>query len=766
MPFNVTNSTARVNTSAGNDRPNLVGDPEHRRPDDRAVVQRRRVRARSRSTPSATPARNVLHGPPQRRLDLSFFKDVALGGGDQLQLRDRGLQHHQHGELRQPDRAAGRARLRHRSTASATRFRGRCSSRRSCCSRRLHDARPGMPRPPRTHSGGVLGGAGGLCVPGRRRNDRPAPSASTTAGRRTAAGPEQIAYSSLTGITRANVGQLEVAWTYDSRRDRRPAGQPDRRRRRAVHDHAQAPASSRSTPPPGRSAGQFDSGIEGRGPNRGVTYWSSGDEARIFTAAGPFLYALDARTGTAVASFGRDGRIDLQRRPRPRSVDAVGAADDAGRHLQGSADRRRTRQRRAAGVAGRRPRLRRAAAARCAGRFTRFRIRASSATRPGRKTPGPTAAAPTTGRAWPSTSARGIVYVPTGSAAADFYGANRLGDNLFANSLLALDAGDRQARSGTSRPSITTSGIAIFRRRRAWSPSRATAGRSTPWRRRPSRASSSCSIAPTGTPLFPIESAACPASAVDGERRRADAAGAAEAGAVRAAACSPRTCSPTARPQAHQCGARAVQRRCAATASSCRSRVGKADGGLPGLRRRRRVGRLGVRSGDRPALRQRQRDGVDRRAWRANAGGRAAAGSCISRTARRAIATIVQRHAAADSVARRHRRRRSADEVAHGHPRGRRRACRASRRSTPTRSRALVHVRAHRRRARSRAGGTTRRPIAIEVPVHRLSEVSRSGRLPGDRAAVGHAERDQPEHRRVRAGRFRSASIRSWRRRG
>jgi quinoprotein glucose dehydrogenase len=32
------------------------------------------------------------------------------------------------------------------------------------------------------------------------------------------------------------------------------------------------------------------------------------------------------------------------------------------------------------------------------------------------------------------------VYVPTGSAAADFYGANRIGDNLFANSLIALDA--------------------------------------------------------------------------------------------------------------------------------------------------------------------------------------------------------------------------------------------------------------------------------------------------------------------------------------
>jgi quinoprotein glucose dehydrogenase len=37
--------------------------------------------------------------------------------------------------------------------------------------------------------------------------------------------------------------------------------------------------------------------------------------------------------------------------------------------------------------------------------------------------------------------ARGVVYVPTGSAAADFYGADRIGDNLYANSLLALDAG-------------------------------------------------------------------------------------------------------------------------------------------------------------------------------------------------------------------------------------------------------------------------------------------------------------------------------------
>ncbi len=49
---------------------------------------------------------------------------------------------------------------------------------------------------------------------------------------------------------------------------------------------------------------------------------------------------------------------------------------------------------------------------------------------------------------WPGMAvdvSRGIVYVPTGSAATDFYGADRIGDDLFANTLLALkaDTGER-----------------------------------------------------------------------------------------------------------------------------------------------------------------------------------------------------------------------------------------------------------------------------------------------------------------------------------
>ena len=35
---------------------------------------------------------------------------------------------------------------------------------------------------------------------------------------------------------------------------------------------------------------------------------------------------------------------------------------------------------------------------------------------------------------------RGLAFVPTGSASFDFWGGDRVGDNLFANSLIALDA--------------------------------------------------------------------------------------------------------------------------------------------------------------------------------------------------------------------------------------------------------------------------------------------------------------------------------------
>src|SRR6185295_6022099 len=111
---------------------------------------------------------------------------------------------------------------------------------------------------------------------------------------------------------------------------------------------------------------------------------------------------------------------------------------------------------------------------------------------------------------------RGLVFAPTGSAAFDFYGSNRTGDNLFANTLLALiaDTGERvwhfQAikhdlwdRDFQAPPNLVT----VQRGGRAVDAVAqiAKSGHVFLFERE------------TGKPLFPIEYRKVPASNVDGE---------------------------------------------------------------------------------------------------------------------------------------------------------------------------------------------------------------------------------------------------------
>ena len=125
-------------------------------------------------------------------------------------------------------------------------------------------------------------------------------------------GPDDIRYSSLKQINTANVSQLEVAWTYDA-----GDGAGVAECNPIIVDgvlYATTPkhkvvALNAAT---GKLVWTFDSGIVGRGPNRGVAYWSSGSDKRIFVAVQQFLYALDARTGVPVPAFGTDGHIDLR----------------------------------------------------------------------------------------------------------------------------------------------------------------------------------------------------------------------------------------------------------------------------------------------------------------------------------------------------------------------------------------------------------------------------------------------------------------------
>jgi hypothetical protein len=85
VPLNIVNGTARTNTS-GTDRPNLVGDLNL---DNPTIAQWFNVAALAAQpiNTAGNLARNPIHGPPQRRIDLSLFKNFEVWAATRLQLR-------------------------------------------------------------------------------------------------------------------------------------------------------------------------------------------------------------------------------------------------------------------------------------------------------------------------------------------------------------------------------------------------------------------------------------------------------------------------------------------------------------------------------------------------------------------------------------------------------------------------------------------------------------------------------------------------------
>jgi quinoprotein glucose dehydrogenase len=62
----------------------------------------------------------------------------------------------------------------------------------------------------------------------------------------------------------------------------------------------------------------------GGGRSRGISYWSDGKEERIFALDGPNLVAVDAKTGERLAGFGTEGTVDLRVYADPRPNSPVG----------------------------------------------------------------------------------------------------------------------------------------------------------------------------------------------------------------------------------------------------------------------------------------------------------------------------------------------------------------------------------------------------------------------------------------------------------
>jgi quinoprotein glucose dehydrogenase len=248
----------------------------------------------------------------------------------------------------------------------------------------------------------------------------------------------QDRYSPLTQINRTNVRQLKQIWRFDSNEVGDSETNPlvIDRTLYAYTPELKVIALDGAT---GSLLWKFDSGIKGSGPQRGLTFFSDASGQRLFASVMNRLYALDPTIGKPIESFGDHGYIDLRKDLRGDYAKHYVSLTSPGIVYKDLI------------IVG-------------------FRTGESKPAPPGdirafdvhtgvlRWTfhtiphPGefgyddwPKDAWEYSGAAndWAGLSLdqkRGIVYAATGSAVSDFYGADRAGNNLFADSVLALDA--------------------------------------------------------------------------------------------------------------------------------------------------------------------------------------------------------------------------------------------------------------------------------------------------------------------------------------
>jgi glucose dehydrogenase len=189
----------------------------------------------------------------------------------------------------------------------------------------------------------------------------------------------------------------------------------------------------------GKKLWTFDSKVEGRQPSRGFGYWSNGKDSILFAYIMNFLYALNPTTGQPIQTFGEGGRLDLR-----KDLDSDYTQNTVALTTPGVLFKDLLILGFRAPETNPAPR----------GDIRAYNVHTGriawsfhTIPHPGEEgyTTWPDGAWQTAGAAnnWAGMAVdtkRGIVFVPTGSAVSDFYGADRAGNDLFANTLLALDA--------------------------------------------------------------------------------------------------------------------------------------------------------------------------------------------------------------------------------------------------------------------------------------------------------------------------------------
>lgn len=265
---------------------------------------------------------------------------------------------------------------------------------------------------------------------------------------------ENIRYSTLNQIDTLNVGQLQVAWEYHSMDadtinhseiqcnpiivDGVMYGTSPKLKLLAL-DAATGQAKWVFNPHESKSTEDISKALSNNN-NRGVTYWEEGEEKRIFYSVGPYLLSIDAVTGKLVSTFGKEGKVELHEGLGRDVSDLYVSSTSPGIIYKDLL------------ILGCRVAEDGNAAP---GHVRAYDVRTGKQRWSFHTIPWPgelgyetwedTAAYKHVGgaNAWTGFSLdekRGMVFVPTGSASADFFGGMRKGSTLFANCVLALDA--------------------------------------------------------------------------------------------------------------------------------------------------------------------------------------------------------------------------------------------------------------------------------------------------------------------------------------
>lgn len=266
-------------------------------------------------------------------------------------------------------------------------------------------------------------------------------------------------YSPLRQINRDNVGQLQLAWTYDARDDVEAGARPKSIQCQPIIVdgvlYGTSPELNLFALDAATGAEKWKFFAE-KDPtqynisaNRGVLYWEDGEDRRILYTSGAYLYAIDAITGQRIESFGQGGKVDLH----------TGLADNHEADISNSAVNATS-----PGVIYQDKLIIGSSLSEkgdaLPGHVRAFNVRTGELLWVFHTIPHPGETGYDT---WPEDaykemggannwggmsldSKRGVVYFGTGSPSSDFYGGNREGENLFGNSVVALDANNGELK--------------------------------------------------------------------------------------------------------------------------------------------------------------------------------------------------------------------------------------------------------------------------------------------------------------------------------